>query len=55
MHLVGGVTCLAVPLGLQGLPLLDLHAVRDRNIEDLSGGELQRFACAVLCIQRADM
>ena len=33
----------------------DLAAVRDRNIEDLSGGELQRFACAVVCIQRADM
>ncbi|KAF3837513.1 hypothetical protein F7725_004976 [Dissostichus mawsoni] len=26
-----------------------------RNVEDLSGGELQRFACAVVCIQRADM
>ena len=33
----------------------DLTAVRGRNIEDLSGGELQRFACAVVCIQRADM
>ncbi|XP_003385847.1 PREDICTED: ATP-binding cassette sub-family E member 1-like [Amphimedon queenslandica] len=33
----------------------DLAAVRDRNIEDLSGGELQRFACAVVCIQRADI
>lgn len=32
-----------------------MDAVRDRNIEDLSGGELQRFACAVVCIQRADM
>ncbi len=35
--------------------LSDLNAVRDRNIEDLSGGELQRFACAVVCIQRADV
>ena len=35
--------------------LADLLAVRDRNIEDLSGGELQRFACAVVCIQRADV
>ncbi|KAF3837504.1 hypothetical protein F7725_004968 [Dissostichus mawsoni] len=26
-----------------------------RNVEDLSGGELQRFACAVVCIQRADI
>lgn len=29
--------------------------MRDRNVEDLSGGELQRFACAVVCIQRADV
>ena len=33
----------------------DLQTVRDRKVEDLSGGELQRFACAVVCIQRADM
>jgi len=32
-----------------------LRSVRDRNVEDLSGGELQRFACAVVCIQRADV
>lgn len=36
-------------------PFTDLQVVRERNIEDLSGGELQRFACAVVCIQRADM
>uniref|UniRef100_A0A3Q1G7Z9 ATP-binding cassette, sub-family E (OABP), member 1 n=1 Tax=Acanthochromis polyacanthus TaxID=80966 RepID=A0A3Q1G7Z9_9TELE len=34
---------------------LDLSHLRDRNVEDLSGGELQRFACAVVCIQRADI
>ncbi|XP_019621700.1 PREDICTED: ATP-binding cassette sub-family E member 1 isoform X2 [Branchiostoma belcheri] len=34
---------------------LDLTRVRDRNVEDLSGGELQRFACAVVCIQNADI
>ena len=33
----------------------DLQKVRLRNVEDLSGGELQRFACAVVCIQNADM
>lgn len=33
----------------------DLLHLRDRNVEDLSGGELQRFACAVVCIQKADM
>lgn len=27
----------------------------DRNIADLSGGELQRFACAMVCIQEADV
>uniref|UniRef100_UPI00358FC197 ATP-binding cassette sub-family E member 1 n=1 Tax=Myxine glutinosa TaxID=7769 RepID=UPI00358FC197 len=34
---------------------LDLSHLRARNVEDLSGGELQRFACAVVCIQRADV
>uniref|UniRef100_A0A3B4UBJ9 ATP-binding cassette sub-family E member 1 n=1 Tax=Seriola dumerili TaxID=41447 RepID=A0A3B4UBJ9_SERDU len=34
---------------------LDLSHLRERNVEDLSGGELQRFACAVVCIQRADI
>lgn len=35
--------------------LLDLKNVRGRNVEDLSGGELQRFACAMVCIQKADI
>jgi len=34
---------------------LDLMRVKGRNVEDLSGGELQRFACAMVCIQRADI
>ena len=29
--------------------------VRDRSVADLSGGELQRFACAMVCIQKADI
>lgn len=33
----------------------DLLNVRDRNVDELSGGELQRFACAVVCIQQADV
>lgn len=33
----------------------DLKNVVDRNIVDLSGGELQRFACAIVCIQEADV
>jgi len=31
----------------------DLNAVLGRNVEELSGGELQRFACAVVCVQNA--
>lgn len=34
---------------------LDLMSVRDRNVDELSGGELQRFACAVVCVQQADI
>lgn len=33
----------------------ELVGVKDRNIEDLSGGELQRFACAVTCVRNNDM
>lgn len=35
--------------------LLDLTSVLDRGIEALSGGELQRFAIAVVCVQEADV
>jgi len=35
--------------------LLDLTKLKQRNVEDLSGGELQRFACAMVCIQDADI
>ncbi|KAI8465362.1 MAG: P-loop containing nucleoside triphosphate hydrolase protein [Monoraphidium minutum] len=34
---------------------LDLEQVLDRNVENLSGGELQRFAIAVVCAQLADV
>lgn len=34
---------------------LDLQHVRDREIEVLSGGELQRFAIAVVIVQKADV
>jgi ABC-type phosphate/phosphonate transport system ATPase subunit len=33
----------------------DLTDVLGRDIGDLSGGELQRFAIAMSCIQKADM
>lgn len=35
--------------------LLDLSKILNRSIEDLSGGELQRFACAMVCIQDGDI
>jgi len=34
---------------------LDLEKVLDREVGDLSGGELQRFAIAVVCVQDADV
>ncbi|XP_037929034.1 ATP-binding cassette sub-family E member 1 [Teleopsis dalmanni] len=35
--------------------MLDLMNIRDRNIAELSGGELQRFAIAMVCIQDGDI
>jgi len=35
--------------------ILDLNKIKDRDVKDLSGGELQRFACAMVCIQQADI
>ncbi|RVE44400.1 hypothetical protein evm_010930 [Chilo suppressalis] len=35
--------------------MLDLSHIRDREIAALSGGELQRFACAMVCIQDGDI
>ncbi|XP_041982803.1 protein Pixie isoform X2 [Aricia agestis] len=35
--------------------MLDLSHIRDREISALSGGELQRFACAMVCIQDGDI
>jgi len=37
------------------IDILDLRSVLDRNVEDLSGGELQRFAIAMVCVQKADV
>jgi len=34
---------------------LELNKVLDREVSQLSGGELQRFAIAMSCIQRADV
>lgn len=35
--------------------LVELRQVLDRDIDKLSGGELQRFAIAVVCVQQADV
>ncbi len=35
--------------------ILDLTRVKERNVDQLSGGELQRFACAMVCIQNNDI
>jgi len=37
------------------LSTTDLTKVLDRTVEALSGGELQRFAIAVVAVQEADM
>lgn len=34
---------------------MELEEVLDRNISDLSGGELQRFAIAMVCVSKADV
>jgi len=34
---------------------LDLEVVMEREINQLSGGELQRFAIGMSCIQNADV
>lgn len=34
---------------------LDLTNLLDRSIADLSGGELQRFACSIVAVQQADV
>jgi len=39
----------------QTLDILDLHAVVERDVANLSGGELQRFAIGVVIVQRADV
>lgn len=37
------------------IDLLDLKLVMDRDVKDLSGGELQRFAIGVVCVKKADV
>lgn len=37
------------------IDMLDLHNIKTRAVTELSGGELQRFACAMVCIQNGDI
>jgi len=39
----------------QMVDLLDINNILGRGIQDLSGGELQRFAIAVVAVQKADV
>jgi ATP-binding cassette subfamily E protein 1 len=36
-------------------PFAELNQVKDRDIGLLSGGELQRFAIGLVCVQKADV
>ena len=37
------------------MKMFDLEKLLERDISELSGGELQRFACALACLQQADV
>lgn len=37
------------------ISFVELTNIQNRNIEDLSGGELQRFACALTCVRKSDI
>ena len=37
------------------MEVLELEQVKSRDINLLSGGELQRFAIALVCVQQADV
>lgn len=37
------------------MDVLELNQVKERDINLLSGGELQRFAIALVCVQQADV
>lgn len=37
------------------IEVIELKHVLDRDIDKLSGGELQRFAIGLVCVQKADV
>lgn len=42
-------------LRLRILTGTEIEPFKDRDVDTISGGELQRFAVAVTCIQKADV
>lgn len=54
---VGDILAQRDTKGAQGLVAqqLEITHLLEREVADLSGGELQRFAIAVLCVQQADV
>lgn len=35
--------------------IAELNHIMDREVQQLSGGELQRFAIGTVCVQKADV
>ena len=47
--------CISVVTAMNAHSMVELHQVGDRDINLLSGGELQRFAIGIVCVQQADV
>ncbi len=47
--------CVCVSAHVRFFPHADLGAVLSRDVSQLSGGELQRFAIAMCAVQKADV
>ena len=47
--------CTPTGAAMKADPMVELHQVSDRDINLLSGGELQRFAIGIVCVQQADV
>lgn len=47
--------CSDHPVYIQTLIVAELRQVAERDIDHLSGGELQRFAIGLVCVQQADV
>ena len=47
--------CIPTVTAIKADLMVELHQVSDRDINLLSGGELQRFAIGIVCVQQADV